>query len=271
MTTVVAIPAGRVVDENGLWTLPWRQWAINVQQALGIQSSGPVSGPVGSTSGNLAKWGNNFGSLLADSGYPVGASGHALAALDGTNVWTHVQSAPGWAVADSGTTGLFSPGSGQATLQLSGVVKATWNAGGMVLAQGLSVGAAIVPTSDNTVSCGALAQRWTAVFAVNGTIQTSDIRTKRKVRPLAHPLRSAMRIGVIRYENDFGESLGVSAQQVRTVFPYLVYGHDGEGGMLGLRESALGVVALAALQSHVRAMRWALAVTWLLLAWALLR
>jgi hypothetical protein len=40
---------------------------------------------------------------------------------------------------------------------------------------------------DNTYTCGSSGYRWTAVYATNGTIQTSDITTKRDVRKLTEP------------------------------------------------------------------------------------
>jgi hypothetical protein len=36
----------------------------------------------------------------------------------------------------------------------------------------------IIPTTDNTHLCGNSGKRWTAVYAVNGTIQTSDANEK---------------------------------------------------------------------------------------------
>ncbi len=44
-------------------------------------------------------------------------------------------------------------------------------------------GAGVHPGIDNSHPCGASTVRWTAVYAVNGTIQTSDARMKRDVRP----------------------------------------------------------------------------------------
>lgn len=42
----------------------------------------------------------------------------------------------------------------------------------------------IRPASDNAVSNGAAANRWSEIFAGNGTINTSDARTKTAVKPL---------------------------------------------------------------------------------------
>ena len=40
------------------------------------------------------------------------------------------------------------------------------------------------PTADNTYTCGISAARWSAVYAVNGTIQTSDPTLKTDIEPL---------------------------------------------------------------------------------------
>lgn len=39
----------------------------------------------------------------------------------------------------------------------------------------------LYPTTDNSISCGKTGNRWTAVWAVNGTIQTSDLATKENI------------------------------------------------------------------------------------------
>jgi hypothetical protein len=44
-----------------------------------------------------------------------------------------------------------------------------------------SFSGAVLPSSDNTYQFGAVGQRWTALYAVNGTIQTSDRREKTEI------------------------------------------------------------------------------------------
>lgn len=46
---------------------------------------------------------------------------------------------------------------------------------------GVVPGLGIAPTTDNTYSCGGSGYRFTAVYATNGTIQTSDKRAKRDI------------------------------------------------------------------------------------------
>lgn len=82
------------------------------------------------------------------------------------------------------------------------------------------------PFADNSYSCGKSGKRWTAVWAVNGTIQTSDERDKRDVAPTTLGLEfiNALRPVQWRWAEAFngGNSpdrvhVGLSAQQVKQV------------------------------------------------------
>lgn len=55
------------------------------------------------------------------------------------------------------------------------------------------------PFNDNLVSCGESGQRWTAVYAVNGTIQTSDLTEKRSVQPSSLGLDFIRRLTPIQW------------------------------------------------------------------------
>lgn len=86
------------------------------------------------------------------------------------------------------------------------------------------------PYSDNSISCGIGAQRWTEVYAVNGTINTSDATEKQQVRELLDAeMRVAKKVkGLIRAFkwNDAVEKkgdgarihFGVMAQDVQAAF-----------------------------------------------------
>jgi hypothetical protein len=85
------------------------------------------------------------------------------------------------------------------------------------------------PTSDNTMQLGALGARWTSVWAVNGTIQTSDERYKTNILPLNNGLNTIMRLKPISYswknENlrlGTGINYGFSAQELNETAPDLV-------------------------------------------------
>ncbi|MGX2089261.1 tail fiber domain-containing protein [Xanthomonas campestris] len=87
-----------------------------------------------------------------------GAFGGGLALLDGANYM-------GMRLENSGARLLFAFGGSSMTTVL-----------------GLSSGGNLFPSSDNVGALGVPGNRWSAVYAVNGTIQTSDEREKSPVR-----------------------------------------------------------------------------------------
>ena len=54
--------------------------------------------------------------------------------------------------------------------------------------------AGLIPGQDNAYSLGNSTNRWTAAWAVNGTIQTSDARLKKNIRPLRYGLNEIMQL-----------------------------------------------------------------------------
>jgi hypothetical protein len=54
-----------------------------------------ISTPTSTATGDVTTYGGVNGQSLADSGYPIGASGHALASLDGANTWSGYQTFTG--------------------------------------------------------------------------------------------------------------------------------------------------------------------------------
>jgi len=91
---------------------------------------------------------------------------------------------------------------------------------------GVSVG----PAANNTTKLGTASERWTEVFAVNGTINTSDARKKQQVRQISDVEHSvAVRLkGLLRAfkwtdaVEEKGEDarihVGIMAQDVKTAF-----------------------------------------------------
>ena len=61
-------------------------------------------------------------------------------------------------------------------------------------------GGIVNPGVDNTYSCGANSFRWSAVWAANGTIQTSDVTLKTDIRPLPAALPLVEAINPIRFK-----------------------------------------------------------------------
>lgn len=94
------------------------------------------------------------------------------------------------------------------------------------------------PTSDNTYTCGANGNRWSAVWAATGTIQTSDLRTKTDIKPTDLGLQFIEKLNPVSFkfiiggnevikDNDFGHEIkskpgtrnhyGLIAQEVKEV------------------------------------------------------
>lgn len=85
------------------------------------------------------------------------------------------------------------------------------------------------PTNDNTMSLGSNGYRWTAVYATNGAIQTSDERFKTNIQPITPGLNAIMQLQPISYtwKNESlrigtGVNYGFSAQELNEVLPDLV-------------------------------------------------
>jgi len=116
-------------------------------------------------------------------------------------------------------------------------------AGSGILSKNLVVGGTMSPAIDNTSAVGSTSNRWTAVYAVNGTIQTSDENLKSDIKPLEIGLDFVKKLKPIAYkmprpraregqdEATFrldkateklytAHHMGVSAQQVREAIKY---------------------------------------------------
>ncbi|MEZ4828623.1 MAG: tail fiber domain-containing protein [Bacteroidia bacterium] len=95
-------------------------------------------------------------------------------------------------------------------------------------ANGLVVNGITQPFTDNTFTLGAATRRWTAVYAVNGAIQTSDYRLKTDIHPLTYGLDEVLRLRPVSYhwkEDDTQTSkIGMIAQELFTILPEVVYG-----------------------------------------------
>lgn len=94
----------------------------------------------------------------------------------------------------------------------------------------------LVPLYDNSQSLGSTTYRWRTVYAVNGTIQTSDGRDKTNVSPLNYGIKDLMKLKPVSYnwkeEKYLGHlipddkkelKLGLIAQEVQKIIPEVVY------------------------------------------------
>lgn len=108
----------------------------------------------------------------------------------------------------------------------SSMSMAAANDAGQFVEVGVNIGAnnTFGPVSDNNIDCGGASSRWANIRAGNGTIQTSDARTKTPLKPLPKALIAALReidIGQFQFLDSVAEKgkharkhVGVIAQQV---------------------------------------------------------
>ncbi len=118
---------------------------------------------------------------------------------------------------------------------------------------GVSFKADIFPSSDNNYLLGKSGARWSAVWAANGTIQTSDIRTKKNIRTLPYGLREVMMMRPVTYQwkNEAAGKIkvGLIAQEVKAVIPEVVIG-DETTETLGMNYAELVPVLVKAIQEQ---------------------
>lgn len=106
------------------------------------------------------------------------------------------------------------------------------------------------PMGSPAFTLGNAAQRWSSVWAINGTIQTSDERLKTNIKPLPYGLAEILQLQPISYhwKQGFNEGpkLGFSAQELQKIIPEVVVSHSydlqAEDGTPTLKENKnLGV------------------------------
>jgi len=88
----------------------------------------------------------------------------------------------------------------------------------------------LFPEYNNNFSLGNSTLKWTAVYATNGTIQTSDIRLKTNIQPLKYGLREVLAMKPVSYNwkttPDSDNKIGLVAQEVRKIVPEVVVGDE---------------------------------------------
>jgi hypothetical protein len=85
------------------------------------------------------------------------------------------------------------------------------------------------PWDNNITSCGSASYKWTAVYATNGTIQTSDETKKENIMPVSYGLNEVMKLKPVSYQwkdkkalVGNGISLGFIAQDLENIIPDVV-------------------------------------------------
>jgi hypothetical protein len=112
----------------------------------------------------------------------------------------------------------------------------------------------VLPGVDNIYLLGDGDHRWKAVYAANGTIQTSDIRWKENITELPYGLEQVKQLQPVAFTWVDGSPqdvhYGLVAQEVAEVLPELVSGGDSPDAPLGMNYSELVPVLIRAVQEQ---------------------
>jgi hypothetical protein len=106
------------------------------------------------------------------------------------------------------------------------------------------------PDIDNLWNLGSSFKRWTEVWSVDGSINTSDARDKTNIRDLNYGLKEIMKLHPIRFnwknKTENGDKLGLIAQDLQRVLPEVVkdyeYKKDSTGKTEKIPAARLGVM-----------------------------
>ena len=111
------------------------------------------------------------------------------------------------------------------------------------------------PLDDNSVSLGHAGFRWTAVYSVNGTVQTSDLRMKKNVKDLGYGIDDVMKMRPVSFQWKEGSQenkIGFIAQEMNGVIPEVVTCQDDRYGM---NYAEMAPVLVKAIQSQQQVIR----------------
>ncbi|MBP6820824.1 MAG: tail fiber domain-containing protein [Acidobacteria bacterium] len=101
---------------------------------------------------------------------------------------------------------------------------------------------------------GTPTKRWTAVYAVNGTIQTSDARMKKGIANLRYGLKDLMQLRPVSFQwkddNNGQQHLGFIAQETQQVIPEAVVQPTEADSTLGMNYSTLIPVVIKSIQEQ---------------------
>jgi hypothetical protein len=160
-----------------------------------------------------------------------------------------------WDVSDTLTTLEFRRQEEGANAYALGIVYAGFLAGGdFELGHGLIPDGPVRPLVDNTYSLGGDARRWKAVYATNGTIQTSDARLKEDVRSLHYGLDELLSLRPVSFRWKEDEAartqLGFIAQEVEAILPEAVIRGADEAAPLSMSYTTVVPVLVKAIQEQ---------------------
>jgi len=101
-------------------------------------------------------------------------------------------------------------------------------------------GGDFIAFADNTLKLGTSKKRWSEVWAVDGSINTSDVRDKKNIRDLNYGLKEIMQLHPVKFnwkdEHNPDDKLGLIAQELQKVLPEVVRGYEYKRDSTGKRE-----------------------------------
>ncbi|MEI7594620.1 MAG: tail fiber domain-containing protein [Bacteroidota bacterium] len=110
------------------------------------------------------------------------------------------------------------------------------------------------PAADNSYLLGGVSNRWSAVYAVNGTIQTSDIRFKKNVQSLNYGLAEVLKLNPVRYQWKTDtinqQKIGFIAQDVLKLIPEVVNIGNDANKTHGINYAEMNAVLVKAIQEQ---------------------
>ncbi len=112
----------------------------------------------------------------------------------------------------------------------------------------------VMPYTDNFSNLGGSTNRWKTVYAVNGTINTSDARLKTNINPIEYGLESILRLNPVSFawkdDSEQVEHLGLVAQDVEDVISEVVDKGSDPYQTLGINYSGLIPVLIKGIQEQ---------------------
>lgn len=120
-------------------------------------------------------------------------------------------------------------------------------------AEKLVVQGNIVPRSSGSGTIGTATYKWSAVYATNGTIQTSDRRMKTNILDLKYGLKEVLAMRPVSFywktTPNTNHKVGLIAQEVRKIVPEVVTGDEAKE-TLGLNYAELVPVLINAVKEQ---------------------
>ena len=111
------------------------------------------------------------------------------------------------------------------------------------------------PATNGNKTLGSSSNRWSTVFATNGTISTSDYRLKKNIQSFHYGLQELLLLNPVSFKwksdkVDMKTHLGFIAQEVQQIIPEVIDMADDQQKTLGLSYTELLPVAVQAIQEQ---------------------